>query len=77
MGNGTDFDNPMLGEIKKNFSPYTFSPETSGKLSEKKKNELYQKNIDLAIDFYIRFADRIESMLVEQPDCNVISFAGP
>jgi len=73
----TDFDNPMLGEIKKNFSPYTFSPETSGKLSEKKKNELYQKNIDLAIDFYIRFADRIESMLVEQPDCNVISFAGP
>ena len=54
-----------------------FSPETSGKLSEKKKNELYRENVDLAIDFYTRFANRIESMLIEQPDCDLISFAGP
>ena len=73
----TDFDNPKLAEIKKHFSPYTFSPETSGKISEKKKNEVYRKNVDLAIDFYTRFADRIDSMLAEQPDCDVISFAGP
>lgn len=73
----TDFDNPKLGEIKKHFSPYTFSLETSSNLSKKKKNEIYRKNIDLAIDFYTRFADRIESMLIEKPDCDVISFAGP
>ena len=73
----TDFDNPKLAVIKKHFSPYTFSPETSGKLSEKKKNELYRENVDLAIDFYTRFANRIESMLIEQTDCDLISFAGP
>lgn len=41
------------------------------------RNEAYQKHIAIAIDFYSRFAERIESMLAEQPDCDVISFAGP
>ena len=73
----TDFDHPGLAEIKKHFHPYTFSGKMGGALSEEEKNDLFRENIDLAIDFYTRFADRIASMLAEQPDCDVISFAGP
>lgn len=73
----TDYDNPKLMEVKKNYNPYTFSSEMSWDLSEEEGNETIRKNIDLAIDFYTRFADRIESMLDEQPDCDLISFAGP
>lgn len=73
----TDFDHPELTKIKERFHPNTFSENTGNNLSEEEKNRLFSENRDLAVDFYTRFVNRIETVLAELPDCDVISFAGP
>lgn len=77
----TDFDNKKLDEIKKRFSPYTFSDDDINtplvELSNNDKNEIYKENIELVLDFYERFCLRMELMMLHSPQCNLVSFMGP
>jgi hypothetical protein len=75
-----DFDNPVLADVKSRFSPYTFKDggyEEIRTMNEQEKNELYRRNINIVIDFYIRFCRRIEAMMEHAPQYEHISFMGP
>lgn len=72
-----DFNNPKLSDIKKHFFVSDFLGASVGKMSKEEENRAFFENREIAIDFYSRFVDSIESMFANNPDCDVISFAGP
>ncbi len=73
-----DYDNPKLDDIKSHFQLMTFAGYNSGiSPSEKQHGKIIRKNIWIAIDFYNRFANRMETMLNTSVDCDLIAFTAP
>ena len=75
-----DFDNPALTELKSRFR-YIFD-ENGNKMSihdmnSQEKDESVRADIDITIDFYERFCQRMEAMMELAPQYDQISFQGP
>ena len=76
----TDFDNPVLADIKKRFHPFTFDPDENRyqkKLTDFEKEQLIRNNIHIATDFYDRFVRRMRQMMENADNYELISFMGP
>ena len=72
----SDFNNPRLFKIKKNFYWMQFSDKPRSKVSARERNEMQKKCVPEAIDFYERFVRCVERMM-EEPGCDCICFSGP
>ncbi len=59
-----DFDNPMLDGVKK-------------RMRFDRKNITTKESVSMAIDFYDRFCRRMEAMMKNAPQYELISFMGP
>ena len=76
----TDFDNPVLADIKKRFHPFTFDPDENRyqkKLTDFEKEQLIRNNIHIDTDFYDRFVRRMRQMMENADNYELISFMGP
>lgn len=72
-----DYDNPVLDELKEKFYPSQFDSEYYYYRNPPKKEDVIRENIYVAIEFYERFCNRMESMMDNAPQFNLISFIGP
>lgn len=73
-----DYDAPELEQIKARYSVYSFDSKALGShLSKEEQAALIKRNIHIAVAFYERFADRIESIMAHCPDCDIMVFSGP
>ncbi len=73
-----DYDAPELEQIKGRYSVYSFdSSALRVRLSKEEQAALIKRNIHIAIDFYERFAERMESIMAHCPDCDIMVFSGP
>lgn len=72
----TDFDNPSLAELKKDFSIFYMCPSDDKDYIEG-NSENIKNHIDVVIDFYGRFTKRILQMLNNNPETDIISIMGP
>ena len=73
----TDYDNPKLDELKACFHPSQFDSEYYYYQERPDEEATIRKNIYVAIEFYKRFCDRMEIMMKNAPQFNLISFMGP
>lgn len=73
----TDYDNPKLDELKACFHPSQFDSEYYYYQERPDEEATIRKNIYVAIEFYERFCDRMEIMMKNAPQFNLISFMGP
>ncbi len=71
-----DFDNPALTDAKKSFSIFYMCPSDDKGYIEVNSASI-RKHIDVVIDFYKRFANRILKMLDNNPDTDLISIMDP
>ncbi len=72
----TDFDNPVLTDIKKMFHPFAFSPDRTSSpnnLTEAEQERLIRENIRVATDF----VQRMRLMMEHADNFELISFMGP
>ena len=70
--------NAALADIKKHFSVYDFNGgDYDQNYSAEEKISIINENIHVAVDFYRRFAERLETLLRENADCNMICISGP
>lgn len=75
-----DYFNKILAPVKERFTPYILNYRDERPYSEIPKeeyDEIVRKNIWPAVDFYRRFAERIETVMERCPHCDLISFEGP
>ncbi len=72
----SDYDNPKLSAIKSNYSWYRYTSKHKDELTDAEINELRKNQVPIAVDFYLRFVKRMESMM-KLPGCDMVSFAGP
>ena len=75
-----DYFNKILDPVKKNITPYFLNyrdGRTYPEIPKEEYDEIVRKNIWPAIDFYRRFADRMETVMEHCPQCDLISFEGP
>lgn len=73
----TDYDNPELDELKACFHPGQFDSEYYYYQEQPDREATIRKNIYVAIEFYERFCDRMETMMEYAQQFNLISFMGP
>ena len=76
----TNFEDPILTDIKKGFRWTTFDPDENRymkKLTEAQKKQVIRDNIGIAADFYERFVRRMRQMMEYADDYALISFMGP
>lgn len=67
-----------LADIKKRFSVYDFNGgDYDQNYSAEEKVSIINENIHVAVDFYRRFAERLETLLRENADCDMICISGP
>ena len=72
------YDDAYLDEIKSKFSIFYMADKDSRDYIDKKDDaETIRKHIDVVIDFYIRFIERIKKMMKNNPDCSLLSIMGP
>lgn len=71
-----NYDDPVLDELKKEFSWSCYTEKNWQEVSEEEKNKLRKNRVPMAVDFYERFCMRMEQMMT-CPGCDTISFAGP
>ena len=75
-----DYFNKILDPVKKNISPYFLNyrdGRTYPEIPKEGYDEIVRKNIWPAVDFYRRFAERMETVMERCPHCDLISFEGP
>lgn len=72
----TDYDNPALDEVKKEFSIYYMCDEEDEDY-KKGNSAAIKDHIDVVIDFYRRFTERVRKMMADCPRANLISIDGP
>lgn len=72
----TNYDDPSLEEVKKNFSIFYMCPRDDIDYIEG-NSENIRSHVDVVTDFYKRFAKRILQMLDNNPDADLISIMGP
>lgn len=73
-----DFDAPELEEIKANYHAYTFGArDLDEPLTDEQKTEWIKNHKHIAIDFYERFVERMETIMRESKGCDTIVFSGP
>lgn len=73
-----DFDAPELDEIKANYHAYTFGArDMNERQTDDQKAEWIKNHKHIAIDFYERFVERMETIMRESKDCDTIVFSGP
>lgn len=70
----TNFDNPMLDEVKKRLCLGVYLPKDTPRVE---RNEALKDRIHIAVDFYDRFCRRMEAMMNNSPQYELISFMGP
>ncbi len=74
----TNYDSAELDDIKKHFCAYSFPNDpTREHNTEEEKQTLTRENILIAADFYRRFAERLETLLRECDDCDMVVVSGP
>ncbi|MBO4954013.1 MAG: hypothetical protein J6D04_02565 [Clostridia bacterium] len=73
----TDYDNPILDELKEGFYPWQFDSGCLYCKGTPQGEEVIRKNVHVAVEFYERFCDRMESMMKHAHRYNLISFMGP
>ena len=74
----TDFDSPALKKIKERFHALSFGDmEVIIPLTPEQRSEWIRDHKDIAIDFYDRFAEKMETIMREAKDCDLIVFSGP
>ena len=74
-----DYDNPILDEIKRRISIYKLIDEDTSyyNLSDEDRERIKKDNVDVIIDFYKRFIERMETMLEMSKNCDMVCFTGP
>ncbi|MGI6169598.1 MAG: hypothetical protein ACOYI4_07870, partial [Christensenellales bacterium] len=73
---GTNYENPQLNDVKKNFSIFYMCPANDVDYISG-NNSAIPKHISVVIDFYNRFVTRLTTMMENNPNTNVISIMGP
>lgn len=71
-----DYENPYLDKIKKSFYIGDFIDDYDMNLKYDKE-KIYKNNIQIVIDFYERFIDKIGKMMEHNPNDDAICFCGP
>ncbi len=73
-----DYENPQLDYLKSRFVEFAAAAAASGEEpAVAAVPDKDSKTVSIAADFYDRFATRMEVMLAESPDCDMIAFSGP
>lgn len=72
----TDYDNVSLNEIKKRFSICYMCPSDSDDYKNENKESI-KNNISVVIDFYDRFVARLQKMMDNNPNTDLICIIGP
>ena len=74
-----DPDDPEVKAVRDRFWSALFLPYSKRFIdrSEEEKQHIISENIDVAVDFYERFTERMRVMLEQALDCMYISFEGP
>ncbi|MCM1048248.1 MAG: hypothetical protein NC433_07475 [Clostridiales bacterium] len=72
----SDYNNPRLDNIKKNFSIFYMCAQNDTDYINR-DNTAIQKHISVVIDFYHRFTKRIAAMMENNKNTTVISIMGP
>ena len=73
----TDYENPQLMDIKKNFWVYRMVAEDDPEYeAEKDSEEATRRHIDVVIDFYNRFAEQAMNMMEKHSNTNLIRIFG-
>lgn len=74
----TDFNNPKLDDVKKAFSIlYVCSEDDPDYKNVDKSEEAMKRHIDVVIDFYKRFVEKIRKAIEDYPNYNLIGIMGP
>ncbi|MCD8089225.1 MAG: hypothetical protein LUD81_01120, partial [Clostridiales bacterium] len=71
-----DYENPQLADLKNNFSPYYMTMDDKY-LDDEYNETVVKENIETVIDFYSRFVKRMNKMMEDNPETNLISIMGP
>lgn len=71
-----DYYNPRLRDVKKLFSIFYMCSCDDEDYINRNINNIH-KHISIVTDFYCRFTRRLEKMMKDNPDTNVISIKGP
>ena len=67
-----------LEEIKSKFCIFYMTDRDSSDYFEKRNDtETIRKHVDVVIDFYVRFIERIMKMMKNNLDCSLLSIIGP
>lgn len=72
----SDYNNPRLDDIKKNFSIFYMCRQNDADYINQDDTAV-QKHISVVIDFYHRFSKRITAMMENNTDTTIISIMGP
>ena len=72
----SDYNNPRLDDIKKNFSIFYMCAQNDIDYINH-DNTAIQKHVSVVIDFYRRFTKRIAAMMENNKNSTVISIMGP
>ncbi len=74
-----DYDNPLLDAVKKNYRIFWFVSEDDldYELRDDLEKEAIKRHIDVAVDFYERFVDRIMSMIIQNNEADIVGVFGP
>lgn len=72
----SDYNNPRLDDIKKNFSIFYMCAQNDIDYINH-DNTVIQKHVSVVIDFYRRFTKRIAAMMENNKNTKVISIMGP
>lgn len=73
---GSDYDDPRLDEIKKKFSIF-YMCDTSDEDFKNGNTSAIRDHISVVIDFYRRFAARMNAMMENNKNTSLISIMGP
>mgnify|MGYP000886958948 CR=1 FL=1 len=74
-----DYENPMLEEVKKDYSIVYMTSEDSmlWDIDKSEEAKYIKENISVVIDFYNRFTTRMRKMLENSQNCKLITICGP
>lgn len=71
-----DYDNPYLVEIKEDYKVYRIVAEDDPDYNMKDNPEVIRRHIDVVIEFYERFVERVFKLMDQNSDSGVIVIGG-
>ena len=71
-----DYENPILAELKSHFIAYTIFENAIISIDKEDRPQYIKENVSVIIGFYKEFQNRIEDLLMLNPEFDMICFMG-